>query len=105
MSLQLFVQNLRSLGFTISVSELIDANRLLVEICTDESELKLGLRMLFAKNLAEQKLFDLVWMSQQPNKPVSSQYNLFSEIVGGSNEDCNLPGIGNPSGNPGGKLR
>lgn len=99
MSLHLFVQNLRSLGFTISVSELIDANRLLLEICTDEDELRLGLRMLFAKNLAEQKLFDLVWMAEQASKPVKQQYNLFSEIVGGSNEDCNLPGIGNPSGN------
>lgn len=51
---------LKNLGFRVSLSEVIDANKLLLE-AEDSLELKFGLRMILAKSKQEQDLFDLVW--------------------------------------------
>ncbi|MFV2015042.1 MAG: hypothetical protein ACC656_06425, partial [Candidatus Heimdallarchaeota archaeon] len=53
-------EHLKKLGFKISISEVIEANKLLL-VAENTIELKFGLRMILAKSKQEQDLFDLVW--------------------------------------------
>ena len=60
LDLSKFLQNLKNLGFKISMSEVLDANRFLLE-AENIVELRFGLMMIVAKSKQEQDLFDLVW--------------------------------------------
>ncbi len=66
-SLPQLVDNLRDLGLKISISEIIESHQLL-KIADSKDELRLGLRMILCKNLAEQELFDLVWLNYFPKE-------------------------------------
>ncbi|MHA2099869.1 MAG: VWA domain-containing protein [Candidatus Kariarchaeaceae archaeon] len=55
-----FLEHLKKLGFKVSMSEVIDSNRMLLE-AESLLELRFGLRMILSKSKQEQDLFDLVW--------------------------------------------
>ncbi|MCH8907188.1 MAG: VWA domain-containing protein [Candidatus Heimdallarchaeota archaeon] len=56
------VKRLRILGFSISLTELIEAHQLL-PLVSDIDEVRLGLRMIFCRSKQDQELFNLVWMN------------------------------------------
>lgn len=58
--LNTLISRLDRSGFKISMSERINAHRILT-ITDTLNELKLGLRMIFAKNRQQQELFELLW--------------------------------------------
>ncbi|OLS24993.1 MAG: hypothetical protein HeimC2_20480 [Candidatus Heimdallarchaeota archaeon LC_2] len=63
------LSRLKKLGFKISISETLDANRLLLE-AESQLEVRFGLRMILSKSKQEQDLFDLVWENlMAPIKP------------------------------------
>ncbi|MCY3413828.1 MAG: VWA domain-containing protein [Candidatus Heimdallarchaeota archaeon] len=59
-SLSDIIDRLDQAGFDISIAERIESHTLLL-LVDSQLELKLGLRMLFAKNRQQQQLFDLLW--------------------------------------------
>lgn len=82
------LSRLKKLGFKISMSEILDANRLLLE-AENQLEVRFGLRMILSKSKQEQDLFDLVW--QNLMEPVIPQNLADSDDVDqsgkGSGED------------------
>lgn len=85
------LSRLKKLGFKISLSEILDANRLLLE-AESPIEVRFGLRMILSKSKQEQDLFDLVWENLMgPVKPQNMEESDDSDQSGkGSGED-NLP--------------
>ncbi len=82
------LSRLKKLGFKISLSESLDANRLLLEAETP-IEVRLGLRMILSKSKQEQDLFDLVWQNlMEPVKPQNiTESDEIDQSGKGSGED------------------
>lgn len=102
------IEKLQKVGFTISLSERIDAHRILTQTDSIE-ELRLSLRMIFSKNKQQQQLFDILWdvgmikpqnefsEDMGANDPVSPLDTGVGEGLMGSNQFCAtgiMPGAG-----------